>query len=409
MEDRRVPPDFGESHYYPQVPWAIMLMHDLQMDIQMPIMDGIQATKEIRRMEKMYGSLAPGTPISDAGHATPSEAASTDSKNPITPYRSSVIIVALTASSLQSDRVAALAAGCNDFLTKPVSLEWLNNKIIEWGSIKALQMWADLRPEVVKSIASGQVAKAQTIARKLHVPEGRATPVGGGTRSRSSSLSKTGFDSASSSMSPAGAIRNPRPPMVESFAQDSMPTPRPAPSPEIEPSAIDRPGAPTSLPDASDSAPTPPGPSVVVTEATPTVQEAREEMLKRAGAVPDLTEFPLPHQKPPSALSEAVVISHPEAESGPARADAEATAEAEATPTTLPPSEPVRAEALPTPEDTLVEPPSPPPMPGAMSQQLRERVPVGKDYAEKDGEERTNKEGSRGAQDRGEDDEMPTD
>jgi osomolarity two-component system response regulator SSK1 len=30
--------------------------------------------------------------------------------------------------------VAALAAGCNDFLTKSVSLEWFNNKIIEWGS-----------------------------------------------------------------------------------------------------------------------------------------------------------------------------------------------------------------------------------------------------------------------------------
>src|SRR5215475_12125264 len=105
------------------------------MDIQMPVMDGIQATKEIRRLEKLNASPEfPGTPQGE------------DRTTPVrTPSdRSSVIIVALTASSLQSDRVAALAAGCNDFLTKPVSLLWLNNKIIEWGSIKALQMWADL-------------------------------------------------------------------------------------------------------------------------------------------------------------------------------------------------------------------------------------------------------------------------
>ena len=135
------------------------------MDIQMPVMDGIEATKEIRRLEKSkYNagyimdeqSYTPRTP-SESSEARPS------------PYRSSVIIVALTASSLQSDRVAALAAGCNDFLTKPVSLLWLNNKIIEWGSIKALQMWADPGPE----LANTQEAKAKNVAERLHVPENR--------------------------------------------------------------------------------------------------------------------------------------------------------------------------------------------------------------------------------------------
>ena len=141
----------------------------------MPVMDGISATKEIRRLEKLNASQGyPGTPQTE-GQRTPSDI-SNDSRMSSSPFRSSVIIVALTASSLQSDRVAALAAGCNDFLTKPVSLEWLNNTIIEWGSIKALQMFADSRPDFVKSVSAGQTAQAQNIARRLHMPEGRVSP-----------------------------------------------------------------------------------------------------------------------------------------------------------------------------------------------------------------------------------------
>jgi hypothetical protein len=59
---------------------------------------------------------------------------------------------------------------------KPVSLEWLNSKIIEWGSIKALQMFADSRPDFVKSVSAGQTVQAQNIARRLHMPEGRVSP-----------------------------------------------------------------------------------------------------------------------------------------------------------------------------------------------------------------------------------------
>lgn len=136
-----------------------------QMDIQMPVMDGIEATKEIRRIEKI-NSVSGSTPRTPSCNGSPPPTYlpldAADNKPTASPYRSSVIIVALTASALQSDRVAALAAGCNDFLTKPVSLVWLNNKIIEWGSIKALQMWAD-----------PQKVQARSVAERLHVPKDR--------------------------------------------------------------------------------------------------------------------------------------------------------------------------------------------------------------------------------------------
>jgi len=150
----------------------------------MPIMDGIQATKEIRRLEKVnsdagYPPLLPsldGRGPPEVHSASANAGSSSENKSLNSPYRSSVIIVALTASSLQSDRVAALAAGCNDFLTKPVSLLWLNNKIIEWGSIKALQMWADIRPEAVRSMSNSQAQQAKNIAEKLQVPKGKNLP-----------------------------------------------------------------------------------------------------------------------------------------------------------------------------------------------------------------------------------------
>jgi osomolarity two-component system response regulator SSK1 len=95
-------------------------------------MNGLDATKEIRRLERLNGiGVFPKTASGRSSISSP------DAKSPLgngpgfqrspsevdtlvnlSVFRSPVVIVALTASSLQSDRHDALAAGCNDFLTK---------------------------------------------------------------------------------------------------------------------------------------------------------------------------------------------------------------------------------------------------------------------------------------------------
>ncbi|KAJ3022553.1 ssk1 response regulator receiver [Thoreauomyces humboldtii] len=95
------------------------VFHIILMDIIMPVMDGIQATASIRTLERERALAIQSTNLT-----------------PIT--TPDVVIVALTASSLPADRDAALKAGCNDYLIKPVSLVWLERKILEWGAMQAL-------------------------------------------------------------------------------------------------------------------------------------------------------------------------------------------------------------------------------------------------------------------------------
>lgn len=117
--------------------WRNGGFHLVLMDIQLPVKSGIEATKEIRHLERInrIGVFAQHEP----GLAKNLPELTDDQKLDVTLFRSPVIIVALTASSNSSvDRKNALTAGCNDFLTKPVNLVWLQNKITEWGCMQAL-------------------------------------------------------------------------------------------------------------------------------------------------------------------------------------------------------------------------------------------------------------------------------
>jgi two-component system sensor histidine kinase/response regulator len=68
------------------------------MDLQMPVMDGLETTRQLRLIEKF-----------------------TD-----------LPIIAMTANVLATDREACFEAGMNDFMSKPIRIQELREKICHW-------------------------------------------------------------------------------------------------------------------------------------------------------------------------------------------------------------------------------------------------------------------------------------
>ncbi|CAM1501580.1 Fc.00g035640.m01.CDS01 [Cosmosporella sp. VM-42] len=156
--------------------WRTGGFHLVLMDIQLPIMNGLDATREIRRLEKVNSiGVFSSTPSSSVQEEASDELQEGDKLENPTLFKSPVIIVALTASSLQSDRHEALAAGCNDFLTKPVNFVWLERKVMEWGCMQALidfdgwRRWKDFSQKAEENEAIKKAAAAKVKAKKNRV------------------------------------------------------------------------------------------------------------------------------------------------------------------------------------------------------------------------------------------------
>ncbi|KAI1498397.1 hypothetical protein F5X99DRAFT_431783 [Biscogniauxia marginata] len=147
--------------------WRAGGFHLVLMDIQLPVMNGLEATREIRRIEKVNSIGVFSSSASSPPDEIQAEPAEEDKLANTEMFKSPVIIVALTASSLQSDRHEALAAGCNDFLTKPVNFVWLERKVKEWGCMQALidfDGWRKWKDYSQKASENDAVKKAATAA-----------------------------------------------------------------------------------------------------------------------------------------------------------------------------------------------------------------------------------------------------
>ncbi len=110
--------------------WTNWRPHLIWMNLRMPVMDGYEATRQIRAMEQQ---------LATAVDSTVARLVTTK-------------IIALTASALEDEHRHAIAAGCNDFVPKPLQPDTILQKIAEHLSVKYSYIEAPAQPVSSSSV-----------------------------------------------------------------------------------------------------------------------------------------------------------------------------------------------------------------------------------------------------------------
>ena len=159
LEDLPVRLDMAENGQE-GVDRAAATVYDLVlMDMAMPVMDGLTATRQIRKLPGLNGKVP---------------------------------IVALTANAMASDRESCLAAGMNDYLSKPLNLGGLVDSVRRWLALDEPEAAADdartdaatmeasrpaedegydleIRAKAERAIAASPAANPETAGKKTRV------------------------------------------------------------------------------------------------------------------------------------------------------------------------------------------------------------------------------------------------
>ena len=115
------------------------------MDCQMPVLDGLRATEEIRRQETVHGGLA---------------------RN-----RQRIPILAVTANAVEGDRENCLAFGMDDYLTKPIHFPSLISMVCKWSEKAHSEFNEETPASAVHAAPASGNEVVKTAGTRLMQPE----------------------------------------------------------------------------------------------------------------------------------------------------------------------------------------------------------------------------------------------